>query len=75
MMFDFGQRVGTVSRMLLVGIPSCGIAYRYLGELIRQGFCIDQVFLIFSENGDSLTGAIYGHLWVLIDEVVCEKLR
>ena len=75
MMLDFRQGVGTVSRMLLVGIPSCGIAYRYLGKLIRQGFRIDQVFLILSENGDSLIGTIYGHVWVLIDEVVCEKLR
>jgi hypothetical protein len=75
MTFDFGQHVGTVSRMLLVGIPSCGIAYRYLGKLIRQGFRIDQVCLILAENSDSLAGAIYGYVWVLIDEVVCEKLR
>lgn len=74
-MFDFRQCVGTVSRILLAGIPSCGIAYRYLGKLIRQGFRINQVCLILSENGDSLTGVIYGHVWILIDEVVCEKLR
>jgi hypothetical protein len=75
MMLDFGQGVGTISRMILVGVPSCSIAYRYLSKLIRQGFRVDQVCLILAENGDSPAGAIYGHVWVLIDEVVCEKLR
>jgi hypothetical protein len=75
MMLDFRQGVGTVSTKVSGGIPNCSIAYRYLGELIRQGFCIDRVFLILSESGDSPTGAIYGHVWVLIDEDVCEKLR
>ena len=75
MMLDFRQGVGTVSTKVSGDIPNCSITYRYLGELIRQGFRIDQVFLILAENNDSLAGAICGHVWVFIDEVACEKLR
>ena len=75
MMLDFRQGVGTVSTKVSGDIPNCSITYRYLGELIRQGFCIDQVILIVAENGDRLAGAIHGHVWFLIDEVACEEFR